>query len=217
MALNARHVRTGLAATLASIAGIMLAHAATDGFQAYTLESARRLAALRSPSPVPDLPLELIDAGRVRLGELPEEVLLVDFIYTRCPTYCSVLGSVYAQLAERLAPEIASGAVKLISISFDPVRDGLGELRAYRKRYSREAAGWDIARPVDPHDTRRWLDAFGVFVIPDELGGYAHNAAIHIVGPARTLVAIRDLDDMEATVNSIRETLASSGARASLR
>jgi protein SCO1/2 len=217
MPFNARRVRTAFAATLASIAGIMFAHAATDGFRAYTLESARRLAALRSPLPVPDIPLELVDGGHTRLSDLAEPVLLVDFIYTRCPTYCSVLGSVYAQLAERLAPEIASGAVKLISISFDPARDGPQELRAYRKRYGREAAGWDIGRPVEARATQRWLDAFGVVAIRDELGGYAHNAAIHVVGPARTLVAIRDLDDIEGTVSSVRATLARSSAHAAVR
>jgi protein SCO1 len=203
----AHYLRTTLAATLVTLAGVVLAHAATDGFHAYTLESARRLAALRSPLPVPDLALDLLDTGRMRLADVEGQVLLVDFIYTRCPTYCSVLGSVYAQLEERLAPEIAAGQVKLVSISFDFEHDGPGELRAYRNRYSREPAGWHIGRPAHARDVRNWLDAFGVVVIRDELGGYAHNAAVHIVGPDRRLVAIRDLDDIDGTASAVHQVI----------
>jgi protein SCO1/2 len=210
-------LRTAIAAALVSAAGIMLAHAATDGFQAYTLESARRLAALRSPSAVPDLSLELLDSGRARLSAVSGEVLLVDFIYTRCPTYCSVLGSVYAQLKERLASEIAAGQVKLVSISFDPEHDGPVELRAYRNRYTREPAGWLLGRPPHARDVRQWLDAFGVVVIPDEFGGYAHNAAVHIVGPGRRLVAIHDLNQVEAIVNRVHDILGRTGAYVAAR
>ena len=209
--------RTAIAATLVCAAGLAVAHTATDGFEAYTLESARRLAALRSPAAVPDLALDLVDAGRARLPELPAQVLLVDFIYTRCPTYCAALGSVYAQLERRLAPEIASGSVRFVSISFDPGRDGPRELRAYRARYSREARGWDIGRPADSRELRAWLDAFGVVVIPDELGGYTHNAAVHVVGPDRRLVAIRDLEDIEGTVKATREIIARTSQHAAAR
>jgi protein SCO1/2 len=209
--------RTAIAATLVCAAGLAVAHAATDGFEAYTLESARRLAALRAPAAIPNLALDLVDVGRAGLPALLAQVLLVDFIYTRCPTYCAALGSVYAQLEQRLAPEIASGAVRLVSISFDPGRDGPGELRAYRARYSREARGWDIGRPADPRELRTWLDAFGVVVIPDELGGYTHNAAVHVVGPDRKLVAIHDLEDIDGTVNAARDILARTSQHAAAR
>lgn len=194
--------RTAIAATLACAAGLAIAHAATDGFEAFTLESARRLKALRTPAPVADLALDLADGGRVRLSDLREPVLLVDFVYTSCPTTCMALGSVYAQLQQRLAPEIAAGAVRLVSVSFDAARDGPGELRAYRARFSADAAGWDLGRPAPESELARWLDAFGVVVIPDGLGGYAHNAAAHVVGPQRQLVAILDSSDVDGIVEA---------------
>jgi protein SCO1 len=208
--MRSRSLRTSIAAVLVSTAGLAVSYAATDGFQAYTLESARRLSALRSPAPLPNLELDLVDAGRTRLSVVPGHVLLVDFIYTNCPTYCAALGSVYAQLEQRLSGEIASGAVRLVSISFDPVRDGPQELRAYRARYSRDAVGWSLATPAVEAELESWLRAFGVVVIPDELGGFAHNAAMHVVGPQRTLVAIHDLDDIEGTVRTIRKTVGGS-------
>jgi protein SCO1/2 len=193
--------------------GLAVTYTATDGFQAFTLESARRLAALRSPAAVPNLPLELAGHGRARLSDMGAQVVLVDFIYTRCATYCSALGSVYAQLGERLAPEIAAGSVRLLSISFDPAHDGPGELVSYRSRYSRDAAGWHVARPADAADVRRWLDAFGVVVIDDGMGGYTHNAAVHVVGPERRLAAIHDLQDVDGVVRATRRILDSTGTQ----
>jgi protein SCO1/2 len=197
-------VRTAAAASLAFAAGIAVTHSVTDGFEAYTLESARRLAALRAPAPLPELSLELADGGRARLSELPGEVLLVDFVYTNCPTYCVALGSVYARLQRELAPEIAAGRARLVSVTFDPARDGPGELRSYRARHSPDPAGWDLGRPAWPGETTGWLAAFGVVVIPDRLGGYAHNAAVHVVGPNRKLVAILDPQDIDGIVKAAR-------------
>lgn len=199
--------RSAVAAALVFAAGLAVAHTATDGFEAYTLESARRLHALRSPAPVADLALDLADGGRVFLSELPGRVVLVDFIYTNCATYCVALGSVYAQLQRRLSAEIAAGEVRLLSVSFDPARDGPGELRAYRARHSPGSAGWELGEPAHPDELQSWLSAFGVVVIPDGLGGYAHNAAIHVVGPNRKLVAIHDLQDLDGVVNTARAVL----------
>jgi protein SCO1/2 len=194
--------RTSVAAALVLAAGLAIAHAATDGFEAFTLESARRLQALRAPAPVADLALELTDGGRARLADLPQPVLLVDFVYTRCATWCTALGSVYSQLQQRLAPEIAAGEVGLVSVTFDPARDGPGELDAYRARFSSASAGWALGRPAPGVELERWLAAFGVVVIPDELGGFAHNAAVHLVGPRRELVAILDFKDLDGIVRA---------------
>jgi protein SCO1/2 len=201
--------RTAVAATLALATGLSLTHAVSDGFAAWTLESARRLHALQSPAPVPDIALELADGGRTRLAALPGEVLLVDFIYTSCATYCSALGSVYARLQQRLAPEIAAGKVRLVSVTFDPARDGATQLKAYRARHSASTAGWDLGRP-ESADMATWLEAFGVVVIPDRMGGYTHNAAVHVVGPDRKLVAILDPQDIDGAVDAARR-LAGSG------
>lgn len=199
--------RTAWAATCVAFAGVVVCHAATDGFSAYTLESARRLKALRSPSPAPVSALELSDGQRTRLDALAEPVLLVDFIYTRCDTYCSVLGAVFVQLQERLAAEIAAGDVRLVSISFDPEHDDPAALENYRNRHRGDARTWVLGRPVSEEDVKGWLEAFGVVVIRDELGGYAHNAAVHVLGPDRRLVAIHDPGELDGVVATVRTLL----------
>ena len=209
--------RTTVAATLVFAAGLALAHTVTDGFQAFTLESARRLHALTASRPVPGLALELADGGSTRLLEMPGQVLLVDFVYTNCPTYCAALGSVYMQLKGRLAHDIAAGRVRLVSISFDPARDGPGELRAYRARYGSDPTGWDLARPARAGDLEHWLKSFGVVVIPDGMGGYAHNAAVHVVGPDRRLAAILGLEDIDSIVRTARQMVAQDASHVASR
>jgi protein SCO1/2 len=209
--------RTTIAAALVLAAGLALAHAVTDGFQAFTLESARRFAALRSPAPVPDLGLDLADGGRASLSALPGRVLLVDFVYTSCPTYCLALGSIYARLQRELAPEIAAGAVRLVSVTFDPKRDGRAELAAYRARHSPDREGWDLGRPADQGKTETWLKAFGVVVIPDGFGGYAHNAAVHVVGPDRRLIAILGVEDLDDIVRTARAAARGKGTHVAAR
>ena len=49
-----------------------------------------------------------------------------------------------------------------------------------------------MARPIDIGDIKRLLHVCGVVIIPDGLGGYQHNAAIHIVNPSGRLVRILD-------------------------
>jgi protein SCO1/2 len=208
--------RTALAALCVAVAGVWVCHAATDGFSAYTLESARRLQALRSPVRVPTSALEFADGKRTRLDALAAPVLLVDFVYTRCDTYCSVLGAVFTQLQERLAAEIAAGDVRLVSISFDPKHDDRAALAAYRSRHRGDARSWALGRPLGEHDLKDWLDAFGVVVIRDELGGYAHNAAVHVLDSGRRLVAIHDPGELDGVVATVHELL-EQDRRAALR
>src|SRR5699024_10604048 len=106
-------------------AGVATLAATTDGFRAFTTETARRIEVRESPRPVPSsVPLQTADGNTIDLANLRGHWLLVDFIYTRCMTYCSQQGNEFAHLQVRLAQAIESGSVKLLSISFDPAHDG---------------------------------------------------------------------------------------------
>ena len=56
--------------------------------------------------------------------------------------------------------------------------------------------GWQAARPLTPDGLQQLTAAFGITVIADQLGGYTHNAAIHLVDPEGRLVDIFDLGDL---------------------
>jgi protein SCO1/2 len=116
-------LRTLLLSLAVLTAGVGVLADVTDGFRAYTSETARRISVLEHPPLIPPLWLQTAAGTRTSFGELRGRWLLVDFIYTNCTTYCSVQGGEFARLQRKLAEPIAAGKVALLSISFDPARD----------------------------------------------------------------------------------------------
>ncbi len=200
--------RTLLASLLVLAAGSATLAAATDGLRAFTTESARRLQVREQPRVLPAVRLESAQGQLVDLERLRGRWLLVDFIYTRCSTYCSALGGEFAQLQDALADEIARGQVGLLSISFDPEHDTPRELAAYQARARDRGAGWLAARPLDDAGLRALERAFGVVVVADVRGGFEHNAALHVVDPQGRLVAVLDWDDPVQALQFVRQRLA---------
>ncbi len=202
-----RILRTLLASLALLLAGGVALSAATDRFQAFTTEAARRLAVRQHPTEIPGVALQLQSGARIRFTDLRGKWLLVDFIYTRCPTYCVALGGEFAQLQDRLAGPLAQGKMQLLSISFDPNHDTPRQLAAYLQRARDRGHGWLAGRPVEPNGLERLERAFGITVIPDEAGGYTHNAAVHLVDPRGRLVEIFDLGDPGLVEQAVQRSL----------
>ena len=188
-------LRTLLISLVLLVAGLGVLAAATSGFRAYTTETTRRIGVREHPRPVPLVPLQTADGTRTSFGQLRGRWLLVDFIYTRCLTYCSVQGSEFARLQRQLADPIAAGKIALLSVSFDPARDDPAALAGYQRQHGDHGAGWIAVRPVDQTDLKILMHTFGVVAVPDGIGGFVHNAAIAVVDPTGKLVAILDWND----------------------
>ncbi len=197
-------LRTSIASVALVLAGAALLADATDGFRAFTSEVARRVAAHDRPETAPPVALQTQAGDRINLAELRGRWLLVDFIYTGCRTLCLSLGSDFARLEDELAGPVAGGRLGLLSISFDPSNDSPRELAAYLERYRRRGAGWLAARPQDETGLLKLKRRFGVTVVPDGLGGYVHNAGIHLVDPQGRIVEILDLGAPQRIVESLR-------------
>ena len=121
---------------------------------------------------------------------------------------CMAQGGTFARLQRALAVPIAQGRLALLSLSFDPDHDGPAQLAEYRQRMGGRGAGWVVARPRDAAGLQAMLRTFGVTAIPDGLGGYAHNAAIHVVDPAGRLVAVTDGRSPDAALAVLARGLA---------
>lgn len=160
------------------------------------------------PRAISNATLQTADGGHLALADLRGRWLLVDFIYTRCETYCTVQGSAFAQLQDRLAQPIADHRVMLLSISFDPQHDDPAQLAAYQQRSRARAAGWIAARPSTATDLAALMQAFGVTAVPDGIGGFVHNAAIAIVDPQGRLVRIFDWNAPDEAERFVRQGLA---------
>ena len=190
--------RWGACAALLLAAGLS-AHRLTGGFEHATHESLRQARAARGELRAAAVtlldphgsPLEPWSAAADRTGPGPA-VTIVDFVYTRCETECTSLGTTFQQLQRWIAdgPGAADG-MALLSVSFDPAHDDGPALARYAARHGADPALWRVARAGSEAQTRDLLRSLGVVVIPDGQGGYAHNAALHLVdrqGRLRALV-----------------------------
>lgn len=194
-----------LLTSLVSLCGAWAVWTVTDGMQAFTWESSRRLNVSRAP----------IQLRQTRCGDGhgcgmagDGPVRIVDFIYTRCQDVCLGSGGIYRQLADQLGREIASARVRLISVGFDRSHDTPEALSKYLRRFG-APAGWTATSPHSDEDLEILKSDFGLVVVPDGRGGYAHNAPISVVDARGRLVAVYDFDDLERVIGLAR-TLAAS-------
>lgn len=189
--------KTTIASTIIVLAATSIFWTATDGFSAFTVESARRLDVARKPRVVPEIFLESSNGEVVELVSGGPHPVLVEFIYTSCPAICRALGDDFYRLQEKLANDPRYSGIRQLSISFDLERDTPVQLAEYAKVHGARAPTWTIVRPRSAADLRRLLDVFGIVVKDDGAGGFVHNAAIHLVDARGRLVKIGDLGQGE--------------------
>lgn len=196
-----------LLASLAVIAaGGAVLWQATDGFAALTTESARRVEVLRDMPAVPTVTVETMAGKRLALPPGDGRAMVVEFIYTNCPSICQSAGAELAQLRDRLASGPLAARVWLVSLSFDPARDTPERMTEYGHWHGADGRLWTVARPAEG-DLDALLNAYGITVIPDRAGGFTHNAALHVVSPDGRLLAILDMNDVDGAENAIEKAL----------
>ena len=185
-------------ALIASVAVVLAATGvfswATDGFSAFTAETARRALVLRQPRPIPPVVLEDQQGRAFTLADYRGRQLALEFIYVRCDSVCRSLGAAFKQISDTLPAGVLGRDLALLSISFDPLNDDVAALREWAARQGADGEHWRVARPRDARQTAALLQAFGVVAVPDGLGGYEHNAAIHLLDHDGRLVRISDIE-----------------------
>ena len=199
--------RTFTASIVVLIVGLALLLFATSGGQSFTTETLRRQQVSAQPQRLDAFAVTTASGEKTSLsallakdgnegnnkgGNTGGKVWLVDFVYTRCQTVCSSLGSIYQQLQADIEARGLQGKVGLLSISFDPANDDAAALSAYSARMRMNPAIWQIATLSSWADRRRLLDAFGIMVVPAPLGEFEHNAALHVVTSDGHLTQIID-------------------------
>ena len=183
----------------AVIGGASLYHA-TDGLQAFTAEGARRVIVAETQPPVPEFMVEDMSGAQQSLRPHSDEIVLIEFIYTTCPTICQTSGGEFAELRDALSGKGAE--VRMLSISFDPEVDDLEALCDYAELHTATGNPWSVAR-LSADDLDRVLDFFRVTVIPDNWGGYQHNTAVLLINGDGNLAGIYDTIAIDQIVEAV--------------
>lgn len=177
-------------------------HRYTANFDVWTFEGHRQLAMQAGELRAPTVPLREMGVAPVALwgsaARGAPAAYLVDFIYTRCPSVCRVLGDEYqqmqAQLTAQRARNPAMNAVRLVSISFDAEHDDPASLREYAREHRIDPALWTLAIPATAAGTQALMRSLEVIAIPDGLGGFVHNGAIHLLDASGRLRGLYEFD-----------------------
>jgi protein SCO1/2 len=179
----------------------------TFGLRAWTTEEIRRLRVQAEPPVLSVLQLTSSNGASFRPWGGPQgsrRIWLVTFIYTRCPTLCTTLGIEFERLQRALGQDPRDDHVRLLSISFDPAHDDTRALQVYAAEHHADQARWIVAVPSSASALAKLEREAGIVVIQDGLGGYTHNAAIHVVLDDGRLVRIFAFSDPEAALTWAR-------------
>ena len=100
--------------------------------QATTRERFTRTTAVYAP---PDVTLTDASGAKVRLASAlgHEGPILLQFIFTTCPTICPVMSATFAAAQEKLGPDL--DRVRMISITIDPEQDTPSRLGEYARKF----------------------------------------------------------------------------------
>lgn len=196
---------------LVATVGLFLSWQVTLGFQAFTWESYRRIKIEKQPVVVSNIRLENHHNQQTDITPLRGNIIVLNFIYTRCPTICGLTGFSFAGLRNKLIEKKLDDKVRLLSISLDPQYDNPAKLKAYLRRFSQHSDNsWQVSRATDREQGNLLLKQLGVVSIPDGLGGITHNAATHVIDMNGRLVKIIDENRNAETIQEIEILLTKS-------
>jgi protein SCO1 len=142
---------------------------------------------------VPDFALINQDGKRIHLSSYQGDVLLVTFIYTRCPfpDFCPLVSKNFSKIYASLRKEPSLGPrIRLLSISFDPAHDTPAVLRKYAETFRATTGGdpfdrWQFAA-VPPKELVNVANFFGLYYNFDG-AQIAHSLSTTVIAPDGTV------------------------------
>lgn len=143
---------------------------------------------LEEPLPAPDFALTDQDGQTVQLSSLRGKVVVLDFIYTRCPGPCPLLSRKFAHLQKQLRDGSAD-RVMLLSITIDPEHDTPAVLREYARRYQADTRGWKFLTGSTA-DIINVAYQYGVDYHGDSSGEINHLVATYIINQRGEVVKV---------------------------
>jgi protein SCO1/2 len=146
---------------------------------------------LHIPQPgeqVPDFALVDQNSRRIHLSSFRGHVLLVTFIYTRCPfaNYCPLVSHDFAEIYAETKNDSNLSKVRLLTVSFDAQHDTPAVLRKYGASFRDVTGGspfdrWKFA--VAPANELPQLAHFFGLTYSDQNGKIIHSMSTTVIGP----------------------------------
>jgi protein SCO1 len=195
--------QTKISSIVVLVFGLILFYIGTDGFTAYTAESARVTMLMEDQPNFPDVTFEDSEGRTYSISEFEGKYVFITFIYTGCTTICIQLEENMSQVYDLIPSEYLGKDIVFLSISFDPTRDDPATLDKYKDLFKSDGETWRMARIPDQAQLDSLLKKFGVIVIPDGNGNFAHNSAFYLVDQKGTLIDVMDFTKVTESANKL--------------
>lgn len=183
--------------------GFLLFFLGTDGFRAFTAETARMNQLKEDLPQFPDVTLEDSNGRIYPISEFENKYVFITFIYTSCTTVCVQLEKNMAEVYSLIPEQYIGEDIVFLSISFDPTKDDPETLDRYKDYFDSDGETWRMARITDQAKLNTLLNTFGVVVIPDKNGNFAHNSAFYFVDKQGRLMDVMDYTKIDEAANTV--------------
>lgn len=154
-------------------------------------------------SPPPDFTLtDAMTAQSLTLSSLHDRVVVLTFMYTRCPDVCPITAGEF-RAAQRALGEEAAG-VEFVAVSVDPEGDTPAAVRAFSEAHELRDHWHYLIGPRAQLQVV-WA-AYGISSMPAANGmAVAHNDAIYLIDPdGRERVLMHSDAPLDALVSNLR-------------
>lgn len=199
--------RNKIAVIVVFIFGFFLFYFGTDGFQAFTAETARTNKLIEEQPKFPEVTLEDSKERVYPFSEFQGKYVMLTFIYTACTDVCPEMEMNLYEVYEQIPEQYIGEDIMFLSISFDPENDDPETLERYRSFFRSDGETWRMARITDKNELQNLLDEFGVIVIPDGNGHFTHNSAFYLVDREGFLVEVMDYQKTDETAEKVTDIL----------
>ncbi|MUK90121.1 redoxin domain-containing protein [Ornithinibacillus sp. L9] len=196
-----------VAITIVLAFGVGLFFFGTDGFQAFTAETARTKKLLEEKPQFPNVTLEDSKERVYSFSEFDGKYVFITFIYTACTDVCPQLEMNMNEVYEQIPKEFIGEDIIFLSISFDPEQDDPKTLEKYRGFFGSDGETWRMARIPNQEELDSLLNEFGVIVIPEDDGNFTHNSAFYLVNPDGYLEEVMDYTKIDEAAETVRAIL----------
>jgi len=199
--------RNNIAIIVTVLIGFLLIYIGTDGFHAFTEESARTYKLNKEKPFFPEVMFEDSHERMYPFSEFSGKYVLMTFIYTECTDVCPQLEMNVHEIYQQIPEDYLDDEIVFLTISFDPERDDPETLKKYQGYFNSDGESWRMARINDEQELENLLNQFGVTVIPDGEGGFVHNSAFYLVNKEGYLQEVMDYEQVDEAAEKVLATI----------
>jgi len=131
----------------------------------------------------PDFDLENSDGYPIKLTGFRGKVVILNFIYARCPDVCPLHSEKIAEIQQMVNITPMRDQVEFVTVTTDPKNDTADVLRTYGKAHGLDSLNWKFltSGPDSPLTTRDLVKKFGHKFMATEDGYQVHSVVTHII------------------------------------